>query len=67
MKSCRQCRREIPLETALLSQDFYAKPAVFCSVTCQGLWINQICATFLTGQAALFPSERILATQISDS
>ena len=53
MLPCNYCSSEIVAETALLTQDLYAKQLAFCSVACQELWIDH---TFtpapLTGVAA---------------
>jgi len=37
---CNQCSKEVPVETALWTQDLNAKSIVFCSDACQEVWID---------------------------
>jgi len=44
MLPCNQCKRESSIETALLTQDFYAAPLVFCSIDCYDGWLDKVLA-----------------------
>jgi len=42
MLPCNQCKQEISLQIALLTQDFYSASLVFCSIDCKEEWLNQV-------------------------
>jgi hypothetical protein len=41
MLPCSHCSNQVALQTALLTQDFEAKPLAFYSVVCQDLWFHR--------------------------
>src|SRR5579862_7314089 len=41
MLFCNQCSSEVSVATALLTQNFYAETLIFCSASCQDLWIDR--------------------------